>query len=98
MVVADQRPQGLASFLTILLRRSQFTRVGKSLVVRGGLARKDLAHYLGARPETLSRAFHELEDKGLLRIVDPYHFEIVDEQALMAAAGDDLVLASRADS
>lgn len=88
----------LASFLTILLRRSQFKRVGKSLVVHVPLARKDLAHYLGARPETLSRAFHELEDKGLLRIVDPYHFEIVDEQALMAAAGDDLVLASRADS
>lgn len=88
----------LASFLTILLRRSQFKRLGKSVVVHVPLARKDLAHYLGARPETLSRAFHELEIKGLLRIVDPYHFEIPDEQALMAAAGDDLVVTGRAGS
>jgi CRP/FNR family transcriptional regulator len=84
----------LASFLTILMRRSQFKRVGSSAVVRVPLARKDLAHYLGARPETLSRAFHELEGKGILRIIDPYHFEIADEDALMAAAGDDLVVES----
>lgn len=82
----------LASFLTILLRRSQFKKVGKNSVVHVPLARKDLAHYLGARPETLSRAFHELGRKGILRIVDPYHFEILDRQALLAAAGEDLTL------
>ncbi len=88
----------LASFLTILLRRSHFKRVGNSAAVSAAvevpLARKDLAHYLGARPETLSRAFHALEKKGILRIIDPYHFEIPDEQALMDAAGDDLVVES----
>lgn len=84
----------LASFLTILLRRSRFKKGGNSAVVQVPLARKDLAHYLGARPETLSRAFHALENKGLLRIIDPHQFEIPDEQALMDAAGDDLVVES----
>jgi CRP/FNR family transcriptional regulator, anaerobic regulatory protein len=82
----------LASFLVILMRRSQFKRTGSSAVVQVPLARKDLAQYLGARPETLSRAFHELEGRGILRIIDPYRFEIADEDALMAAAGDDLVV------
>lgn len=82
----------LASFLTILLRRSRFKRLGGHPVVHVPLSRKDLAHYLGARPETLSRAFHELEGKGILRIVDPHHFEVLDEQALTDASGDDLAL------
>lgn len=82
----------LASFLTILARRSKFKPIGGLAVVHAPISRKDLAHYLGARPETLSRAFHELEAKGILRIVDPYHFEIVDDQALIHAAGDDLTL------
>lgn len=85
----------LASFLSILIRRSQFRKVGSSTVLHIPFVRKDLAHYLGARPETLSRAFHELENEGLLRIIDPYHFEIPDEQALMAATGDDLVVEKR---
>jgi CRP/FNR family transcriptional regulator len=82
----------LASFLTILLRRSQFKKDGNPMLVHVPLARKDLAHYLGARPETLSRAFHEFGRKGILRIVDPYHFEIIDRPALLAAAGEDLTL------
>jgi CRP/FNR family transcriptional regulator, anaerobic regulatory protein len=84
----------LASFLAILMRRSHHKRVGNSTAVHVPLTRKDLAHYLGARPETLSRAFHELEGKGILRIIDPYHFEIADEDDLIAAAGDDLVVDS----
>jgi CRP/FNR family transcriptional regulator len=80
----------LASFLTILARRSRYKRIGGVLVVHVTLSRKDMAHYLGARPETLSRAFRELERRGILRIVDPYNFRIVDEEALIEAAGDDL--------
>lgn len=82
----------LASFLNILQRRSKSKRIGGPSVVHVPLSRKDLAHYLGARPETLSRAFHELERKGIVRIVDPHRFEIVDQQALIAASGDDLSL------
>jgi CRP/FNR family transcriptional regulator, anaerobic regulatory protein len=82
----------LASFLVILARRSKFKRTGNLPPVHVPLSRKDLAHYLGARPETLSRAFHELQDKGILRIVDPHQFEILDEEALIEASGDDLTL------
>lgn len=86
----------LAAFLMILLRRSQSRRVGGPALVHVPLARKDLAHYLGARPETLSRAFHQLHQQGILRIVDSHHFQILDEVALQEAAGDDLVVGSRA--
>ncbi len=82
----------LASFLSILLRRSKSKRIGGKTIVHVPLSRKDLAHYLGARPETLSRAFHELKGKGILRIVDPHHFEVLDEQALTDASGDNLTL------
>ena len=82
----------LASFLMILVRRSKFRRTGTPTVVHVPFARKDLAHYLGARPETLSRAFGELEGKGILRIVDPYHFEILDEGGLIEAAGENLII------
>ena len=84
----------LASFLAILARRSKFKRIGNVAVVHMPLSRKDLAQYLGARPETLSRAFHELENKAVLRIIDPAHFEILDEEALMKAAGEDLIMAN----
>lgn len=84
----------LASFLNILLRRSKFRHVGGHPVVHVPLSRKDLAHYLGARPETLSRSFHELERMGVLRIIDPHHFEVLDDQALADASGDDLLIAN----
>jgi len=82
----------LASFLSILQRRAKFKWVGEQSILHVPLSRKDLAHYLGTRPETLSRAYHELERMKVLRIVDPNHFEIVDEQALIDASGDDLSL------
>lgn len=82
----------LAAFLNVLARRSRFRRVGGPAMVHVPLARKDLAHYLGARPETLSRAFRDLEIRGVLRMVDPYHLEILDEEALVEASGDDLTL------
>ncbi|MDM7932205.1 Crp/Fnr family transcriptional regulator [Tabrizicola sp.] len=84
----------LASFLTILARRSKYKRTGRPAPVQVPLTRKDMALYLGARPETLSRAFRVLERKGILRIVDPYHFEILDEEALIEASGDDLTIES----
>lgn len=86
----------LASFLMIMARRSR-TGTGTGMAagpirLRVQLTRKDLAHYLGARPESLSRAFHELEDQGVLRIIDPYQFDILDLAALTEASGDDLTI------
>jgi CRP/FNR family transcriptional regulator len=91
MLISGRRAVNrLASFLSILARRSKYKRVGGHIVVRVTLSRKDMAHYLGARPETLSRAFRELERRGVLQILDPYTFRILDDEALMDAAGDDL--------
>ena len=82
----------LASFVAILARRSKFNWIGRLAVVHVPLSRKDLAQYLGARPETLSRALHELERKGILRILDPHRFEIMNEEGLIEASGDDLII------
>jgi CRP/FNR family transcriptional regulator, anaerobic regulatory protein len=83
----------LASFLSILLRRSRF-KANEAAIVHVPLSRRDLAHYLGSRPETLSRGFHELERQGILRIVDSHHFEVLDEEALIEVSGEDLLLAA----
>ena len=59
------------------------------------IPRTDLAHYLCTRPETLSRAIHELQQSGLIRIVAPNEFEVLD----LAVAAETLgfVLRARAD-
>ena len=93
LLISGRRAENrLAPFLTILLRRSKYRRADGQAVVHVPLSRKDLAHYLGSRPETLSRAFHALEAKGVLRIIDPHHFEILEKEALIDASGDDLTL------
>lgn len=81
-----------ASFLAILVRRARPQIPFRPITVHLPLSRKDLAHYLGTRPESLSRSFHELEDKGILRILDPYMFEILDLDALIDISGQDLVI------
>lgn len=81
-----------ASFLTILVRRAKPQFPFRPITVHLPLSRKDLAQYLGTRPESLSRSFHELEDKGILRILDPYMFEILDLDALIEISGQDLVI------
>lgn len=82
----------VASFLSILMRRQRPVTTDARVTLRLPLARKDLAHYLGVRPETLSRAFHDLQDRGVLRILDPNLFEVADPDALIESSGDDLVL------
>lgn len=84
-----------ASFLTILARRTRPGNPFHPVKVRLRLSRKDLAHYLGTRHESLSRAFHQLEDDGILRIIDPYLFEILDLGALVEISGQDLVVKDR---
>lgn len=80
----------VASFLVMLATRGKAGRSGP-LRVKLHLARADLASYLGTRPETLSRAFHELADRGLIRILDPYLFQIEDLPTLLEMSGPDLV-------
>jgi CRP/FNR family transcriptional regulator len=82
----------VASFLIILARRrlDHAAAPERPLEVQLPLSRNDLACYLGTRPETLSRTFHELADLGILRFLDPNHFEILDLSALLDASGQDL--------
>ncbi|HSO48842.1 MAG TPA: helix-turn-helix domain-containing protein, partial [Rhizobiaceae bacterium] len=43
--------------------------------------------YLGTTPESISRAIHKFAREGLVRIVDPLSFEIVQREALIRASG-----------
>lgn len=89
--------QRLASFLLILCRRktrlldAEEMKKPPVITVHVAIRRVDLAHYLGARPETLSRAFHQLANAKAIRIVDAYNFEILDLNLLIEFAGHDLI-------
>ncbi|PKP68589.1 MAG: Crp/Fnr family transcriptional regulator [Alphaproteobacteria bacterium HGW-Alphaproteobacteria-4] len=89
----------VASMLLLLGRRRSVQADG---AVRGCRApvpvdlpirRADLAQYLGTRPESLSRAFHWLQSRGLIRLIDAFHFEIIDYAALAEISGADRFVA-----
>ncbi|WP_127903609.1 Crp/Fnr family transcriptional regulator [Solirhodobacter olei] len=88
--------QRVASFLLVLSRRKLRARGrdaaahDQPLNLRLDIRRADLAQYLGARAESLSRAFHELAEAGAIRINDPYDFDVTDLEGLAYFAGHDL--------
>lgn len=82
----------VASFLLILLRRLAPSAASARKVIAQPLSRRDLAHFLGTRRESISRALHELQNEGVLRILTPDTFEIRDVARLHEIAGQDLVL------
>lgn len=82
----------VASFLLILLRRLAPEAARSRKVIEQPLSRRDLAHFLGTRRESISRALHELQDEGVLWILTPDTFEIRDVTRLHEIAGQDLVL------
>ena len=87
----------VASYLLILCRRKmRMADPSKQnpsgpLRVKVVIRRSDLAHYLGARVESLSRAFHELEARGALQIVDANNFDIIDMNILIEIGNHDIV-------
>ncbi|MCE6951330.1 Crp/Fnr family transcriptional regulator [Cereibacter sphaeroides] len=83
--------QRVASFLIILSRRSPAAGVVEVVMP---LSRKDLAHYLGARPESLSRAFGALARMRVIEAVDAGtgRYRILDPKRLVQISGQDLVL------
>ncbi|MGB8812715.1 MAG: Crp/Fnr family transcriptional regulator [Paracoccaceae bacterium] len=97
MLGGHKAGQRLASFLLILCRRKtrqvppERVKTASAITIHIGIRRADLAHYLGARPETLSRAFHQMEKAKILKIVDAYTFQILDLNGLIELAGHDLV-------
>ncbi len=83
----------LAAFLLILCRRSaDAERVvsgsNDRIRVHVPIGRADLANYLGTRAETISRAVHALADEGIIAILDPHTFDILDLPGLIARAGN----------
>ncbi|EPX83691.1 Crp/Fnr family transcriptional regulator [Salipiger mucosus] len=84
----------VAGFLLVLCARFagidhlvQLAQTG--LDVKIPISRADLAHLLGTRPESLSRAFHALADAGSIEVLKPDLIRILDIEALTEAAGDD---------
>lgn len=83
----------VAAFV-LMLSRHKVQQAGPGLIdpkapltVHIAIRRVDLAHYLGTRPESISRAFHALEKRGMVKIVDPNNFEILDWHALNKIVG-----------
>ncbi|MCA0919307.1 Crp/Fnr family transcriptional regulator [Pseudooceanicola nanhaiensis] len=84
----------LAGFLLILCSRfravDHVVRVdGECLDVLVPISRPDLAHLLGTRRESVSRAFHALEDEGMIDILRPDLIRVRDVEGLAAEAGDE---------
>ncbi len=98
LILANHRIAGrLAGFLLLLCRSSAktarfLTVIGDRLEVQIPVSRTDLAHLLGTRPESLSRAVHALARDGIIEIVTPYRMAILDRQALVDLSGaEDIV-------
>lgn len=81
-----------AALLAILVRRLRPKSHLKAIPVALPLRRQELAHYLGTTPESLSRSFHELAERAILKIVDPQNFLILDLPGLVEISGHDLLL------
>jgi CRP/FNR family transcriptional regulator len=83
----------VATFLLIFARRWPNLGCGQQPVaeprrVQIPISRRDMAQYLGARVETLSRAIHSLGADGLIEAEDSAHFRILDLPGLVAASGN----------
>lgn len=95
IILSTPRVKGrLAGFLLLLCSRyaniDHLLQASEGKVeVRIPIDRTDLAHLLGTRPESISRAFHSLADDGSIAIKRPDLVAIRDLDALAAEAGED---------
>jgi CRP/FNR family transcriptional regulator len=88
----------LAGFLILMC--SRFAAVDHlvepredGIEVKIPISRTDLAHLLGTRPESLSRAFHALADEAVIVLLEPDRVLLRDLRALAERAGEDEVAA-----
>jgi CRP/FNR family transcriptional regulator len=82
----------VATFLMILLRLQEHQGCAKipqpdHNIVRLPISRRDTAAYLGTTPETISRSIHVLARRGIVRIIDTQHFEIMQINRLALLSG-----------
>jgi CRP/FNR family transcriptional regulator len=95
LILSNQKISSrLAGFMILMM--SRFRGIDRLLVqgsegieLRIPIGRTDLAHLLGTRPESVSRAFHGLEDAGEIEILEPDRVLVRDIEALAQRAGDD---------
>ena len=95
VIVSGQRVTGrLAGFLLVMC--STFADIdhilvkkGHSLEIKIPIGRNDLANLLGTRTESISRAFHALQDEGDIEIIGSDHVRILDIEGLANKAGED---------
>ncbi len=84
----------LAGFFVVLCTRFVgvdhiFESGSGRLQVNIPITRVDLAHLLGARVESISRAFSALAKAGIIEVKTPYQIEILDIMRLVEEAGDE---------
>jgi CRP/FNR family transcriptional regulator len=86
----------VASFLLMVLRQADAggpRRRQRMVIVP--VSRHDMAVYLGTTAETISRTIQDFARRGVLRIINPQRFEVLDETRLArlsgraSASGDD---------
>lgn len=82
----------VATYLLVALaRREQLLFDGVATlhkrVSASAISRRDMASYLGTTMETISRHTRYLASKGIVRILDSAHFEVLDYDRLVTAAG-----------
>jgi CRP/FNR family transcriptional regulator len=96
VIVSGQRVTGkLAGFLLVMC--STFAEIdhilqrssdGVALEINIPISRTDLAHLLGSRPESISRAFHALQEDGDIVILRPDRIRVRDLEGLADKSGD----------
>ncbi len=80
----------VASFLLMLLRQTDAAAHAvprKLRMVSVPISRHDMAIYLGTTAETISRTIQDLARRGVLRIINPQRFEVLDEVRLTFLSG-----------
>lgn len=81
----------IATFLLILRKKSAASaRACGPSFVEVPISRRDMAAYLGTTVESISRSIQQMARSGVIRILDPQHFEIADPQRLVFLSGHDI--------
>jgi len=68
-----------ALFFLNELHQQQSEICGETQVIELAMSKRDIANFLGLTPESLSRAFHRLEDKGLIEKIDLTRIRLIPE-------------------
>lgn len=82
----------VATFLIILHRRVDNQGCGRRAdqakpCLAVPIGRRDMATYLGTTVETISRTIRLMARKGVIRIIDPQHFEVLRRDRLVTMSG-----------